>query len=214
MTTTIKEIRDVKDLFSNKEAISEIQKKLPKMFLIAEIESSRAGKMGMEVGSLRERVIISYFIYKFGEWNVKVNLPPTEHEVDVLVNDKPYSIKTITGNGGVKAVWTVDRERVLDFIKKYTPQCDIILVNIRWGENGGIFLIPLEAQKEIAMQLKNAYLKAPKPGTNPRGIEFSKEAMTRLLVHPKTLKIVIQWKKEVISYDVFGRWVEAWATKN
>src|SRR3989344_6200923 len=115
-------LRDIADLFSDKEAVAEIQRKLPKMFLIAEIESSRAGKMGMEVGTARERVIISYFIYKFGRDNVKIDLPPNEHEIDVLVNNKPYSIKTITGNGGVKAVWTVDRERVLEFIRKYKPK--------------------------------------------------------------------------------------------
>jgi hypothetical protein len=31
----------------------------PKLFRIAEIESSRAGKVGMEVGSLGERVIVA-----------------------------------------------------------------------------------------------------------------------------------------------------------
>ena len=175
---------NIADLFSDKKSIAELQKKLPKLFLMAELESSRAGKIGMEVGSFRERILISYFIYKFGENNVTVNLPPTEHEIDVLVNNKPYSIKTITNNAGVKVVWTVDREKVLDFIKKYQPKCDIILVNIRWDGEGSLFLIPLEAQKEVFLQLDaDGYLKAPKQGTNPRGIEFSKETLLRLLAH-------------------------------
>ena len=175
---------NIADLFSDKKSIAELQKKLPKLFLMAELESSRAGKIGMEVGSFRERILISYFIYKFGENNVTVNLPPTEHKIDVLVNNKPYSIKTITNNAGVKVVWTVDREKVLDFIKKYQPKCDIILVNIRWDGEGSLFLIPLEAQKEVFLQLDaDGYLKAPKQGTNPRGIEFSKETLLRLLAH-------------------------------
>lgn len=202
---------DVADLFSDKKTIEEIQKKLPKLFLLAEKESSRAGKMGMEVGSVRERILIAYFIYKFGEKNVIVDLPPTEHEIDVVVNNKSYSIKTITGDGGVKVVWTVDREKVLDFIKKYHPKCDLILVNIRWNEEGSLFLIPLEAQKEVFLQLgADGYLKAPKQGTNPRGVEFSKETMLRLFTHPRTLKMPIQWKKETLPHSIFDRWLEAW----
>jgi len=43
-----------------------IQKELPQLFHIAELESSRAGKIGMEVGSVRERILVALFIYKFG----------------------------------------------------------------------------------------------------------------------------------------------------
>src|SRR3989338_6791162 len=96
---------DIKELFIDKTIISEIQDKLPKLFRIAEIESSRAGKIGMEVGSLREKVIGGLLIYKFGEDNINTNIPITEPETDIVVGGKNLSIKTITGNGGVKAVW-------------------------------------------------------------------------------------------------------------
>src|SRR3989344_6207026 len=96
----------VKDLFSNTHFVLRIKGKLPKLFHIAELESSRAGKIGMEVGSAREKVIIALLIYKYGKENINTNIPITETETDVMVKTVPYSIKTITGNGGVKAVWT------------------------------------------------------------------------------------------------------------
>lgn len=102
------------------------------MFQLAELESSRAGKIGMEVGSLREKIIILLLNYKFGEKYVETNIPITEPEVDVKLFNQPISIKTITGNNGVKLIWTVDREKVLEFFQSYYPSCDIILVQINW----------------------------------------------------------------------------------
>lgn len=57
----------VKVIFEDEEIIQKIQARLPYLFQLAELESSRAGKMGMEVGSLRERIIVALLIYKFGE---------------------------------------------------------------------------------------------------------------------------------------------------
>ena len=116
-----------KDLFSDNRLVIRIKSKLPKLFHIAELESSRAGKIGMEVGSVMERVIISLLIYKYGKENVNTNIPITETETDVIVKDIPYSIKTITGDGGVKAVWTVDASSAVNFIENYTPKCHILL---------------------------------------------------------------------------------------
>jgi len=55
------------ELFENEKIVNKIKKRLPYLFQIAELESSRDGKIGMEVGSLREKVIIALLIYKFGE---------------------------------------------------------------------------------------------------------------------------------------------------
>ncbi len=65
---------DVRELFLGKDNVSLIQDKLPKLFRVAEIESSRAGKIGMEVDSLRERILVALLIFKFGEWNVDTNI--------------------------------------------------------------------------------------------------------------------------------------------
>ena len=203
---------DIKELFTDNITVSEIQAKLPKLFRIAEIESSRAGKIGMEVGSLREKVIGGLLIYKFGEVNVNTEIPITESETDVILAGKNLSVKTITGNGGVKAVWTVDAESSKNFIDNYIPKCDILLIQIWWGENkDSLFFIPLNVQKEIFNLLgKEKYLKMPKAGTNPRGVEFSKESIQKMLQHPKTSKIKINWIKQDIPYNVYKRWIDFW----
>jgi len=54
------------ELFDDKNLVRKIQNKLPYVFQLSELESSRAGKTGMEVGSLRERIIVALLIYKFG----------------------------------------------------------------------------------------------------------------------------------------------------
>ena len=98
-----KQLKNIEDLFADKEYIKTIQKKLPKLFDIASIESSRAGKIGMQVGSLRETVLISLLFFAFGEDKVNADFPITTSEKDAEVNGDPISIKTITGNGSIKA---------------------------------------------------------------------------------------------------------------
>ncbi len=44
------------EIFEDKKLVEKIRKRLPYLFYLAELESSRAGKIGMEVGSLRERI--------------------------------------------------------------------------------------------------------------------------------------------------------------
>ncbi|MBU2639002.1 MAG: ThaI family type II restriction endonuclease [Nanoarchaeota archaeon] len=203
---------ELKKLFTNKAFVLKIQAKLPKIFRITEIECSRAGKIGMEVGSLRERAVIALFIAQLGKEVVNTDIPITEPEADVIIYGKPVSIKTITANSGVKAVWTVDAQSAQNFINNYKPKCDIILVHIFWGlEKGGFYFIPLDVQNEIFNKLGSAaYLQMPKPGTNPRGVEFSKDALKQLMMHKKTIIITIRWEKDAIDYDVYGRWVDYW----
>lgn len=86
-------------MFSDINLVARIRDKLPKLFHIAELESSRAGKLGMEVGSLRERIIVALFIYYFGESAVKTDIPITCPEIDVMILDNPVSIKTLTSSG-------------------------------------------------------------------------------------------------------------------
>jgi len=86
----------ITELFSDRALVEKIQIRLPQLFHIANLESSRAGKIGMEVGSLRERILIALLIYRFGEESVYTELPITETEIDVVVFDRPLSIKTIS----------------------------------------------------------------------------------------------------------------------
>ena len=46
-------------IFEDKKLVEKIATRLPYLFQLAELESSRAGKIGMEVGSLREKIIVA-----------------------------------------------------------------------------------------------------------------------------------------------------------
>ena len=205
---------DLLNLFSDAKIVKKVQIKLPKLFQIAELESQRAGKVGMEVGSIRERIIVSLLIYKFGEKNVETEIPITEPEVDVKLFGKPISIKTKSGSGfaGVKLIWTVDAKNAMEFQNTYVPSCDMIYVQINWGNTGGLFYFPSKVQIEVFKDIgRENYIKLPSIGTNPRGVEMSSKAMQKLLEHSSIYKIKIDWNKEEIKFNAFKRWIDLWA---
>ncbi len=200
-------------IFEDKKLIDKIKKRLPYLFQLAEIESSRAGKVGMEVGSLRERIIVALLIYKFGEENVKTDIPITEPEVDVKVFSQPISIKTITSKefSRVKLIWTVDAQKAQEFRENYYPHSDILLIQISWNSQGGFYYIPLEAQRRLFNQIgRGKYIKLPKPGTNPRGVEITKEALFQLINFKETKFIEICWQKNKVDYNPYKKWVDYW----
>jgi len=201
------------EIFEDEKLIERIQKRLPHLFQLAEFESSRAGRIGMEVGSVRERIIVALLIYKFGEANVESEIPITEPEVDVMLFGEPISVKTITGNsfGGVKVIWTVDAEKARQFSEAYQPMCDMLFVQINWGKEGGFFYIPIKVQKRLLDKTgRKSYIKLPKAGTNPRGVEITKEALTSLVEDDETKSIKINWQKTKIEFNAYKRWVDLW----
>lgn len=206
--------KNINEIFDNKKLIKKIKEKLPYLFQLAEIDNSRDGKLGMEVGSARERIVIALLIYKFGEDNIKTNIPITEKETDVIVFDEPISIKTVTNKKviGVKLIWTVDAEKALEFINNYSPECEMLLVHINWGGKGGMYLLSKESQKEVLEKFgKEFYFKLPKKGTNPRGVEITNQAINKLLEHSSTKKVKIDWSRDdSIEYNAYDRWVEHW----
>lgn len=199
------------ELFQDPKIVEKIRQRLPYMFQIAELECSRAGKIGMEVGSVREKILIALLIYRFGEENVEAKIAITEPEVDVKLYGKPVSIKTITGFGGVKMIWTVDAQKAAEFRNTYTPKCDMLFALINWGRQGGLCYIPLEVQLKVLSRMgRNQYIKLPKPGTNPRGVEYSKEALMNLLEAKQTKRIEIEWRKKQVEFNYYERWVDLW----
>ncbi|MCK4459639.1 MAG: ThaI family type II restriction endonuclease [Methanosarcinales archaeon] len=136
------------ELFDDEKLVNRIKTRLPHLFQLAELESSRAGKIGMEVGSLRERIIVALLIYKFGGANVEIEIPITEPEVDAILFSEPISIKTITGKGfgGVKLIWTVDAQKAREFRENYYPRCSILLIQINW--DGGTLLHTFGSSKK------------------------------------------------------------------
>ena len=201
------------EIFEDEKLVNRIKTRLPYLFQLAELECSRAGKIGMEVGSLRERIIVALLIYKFGEANIETEIPITEPEVDVKLFESPISIKTITGKGfsGVKLIWTVDAQKAREFRETYYPHCDILLIQINWDSIGGFYYIPLEAQKRVFDRVSGeGYIKLPKPGTNPRGVEVTKEALASLVKDKMSKAIEISWQKTKVDYNPYRRWIDYW----
>lgn len=201
------------EIFEDEELKTKVQKKLPSLFQIAELESSRAGKIGMQVGSLRENVVIALLIYKFGEDNVETEIPITEPEVDLKLFGRPVSVKTITGKsfGGVKLIWTVDAQKAREFSDNYYPRCDILLVQVNWDSKGAFYYLPLEVQKKVFEKIgREEYIKLPKPGTNPRGVEITKEALEAIVTDKESKAIGIYWQRAKIDYNQYQRWVDYW----
>jgi len=201
------------ELFSDELFIKKIQVLLPQLFEIAQIESSRAGKTGMEVGNLREKILVSMLIHKFGKDNVDTEKPTTEPEVDVKISGHPLSIKTITKKylGGIKISWTVDEAKSKEFLNTYIPTCDMLIARIEWNNMGGIYYIPQKVQKEyIEANGIETYLKLPKPGTNPRGIEITRTSLESLSTNENSKSLEIEWTKRDLNYDPYKRWVDYW----
>lgn len=201
------------DMFADTDLVAKIKDRLPYLFQLAELESSRAGKIGMEVGSVREKVITALLIFKYGEKNVESNLPITEPEVDVKLFNNPISIKTISGKepSGVKLIWTVDAEKAKYFLDTWQPTYDLLFVHINWSAIGGLYYIPSEVQNSIFQKLgRERYIKLPKQGTNPRGVEISTEALRAAMKDPNTKSVEIYWIKESIDYNPFKKWVDLW----
>ena len=203
----------LQEIFNDEILKKKIKDKLPHLFHIAELESSRAGKIGMQVGSAREAILIALLIYKFGEENVDTQIPITEAEIDVKLFGNPISIKTITGKrfSGVKLVWTVDAQKAKEFRENYYPHCDILLVQINWNNNGGLYYIPMKAQERVFKEIgRENYIKLPKSGTNPRGVEITKQALSQLLKDKETHIIEISWQRSKVDYNPYRRWVDYW----
>lgn len=208
--------RHLIEIFEDEELKAKIQAKLPYLFSIAELESSRAGTTGMQVGSLRENVIIALLIYKFGEKNVETWVRITEPEVDLRLFGQPVSIKTIKGKrlSGVKLIWTVDTPKTQEFRENYYPRCDILLVQVNWGGKGGFYYLPLEVQRKVFNAVgRAAYIKLPKPGTNPRGVEITKEALEAIVTDKESKAIEIYWQRTKVDYNPYQRWVDYWREK-
>jgi hypothetical protein len=140
-------------LFDDKLVVKRVKNKLPHLFQLAELESSRNGKLGMEIGSVRERILIALLMYKFGIDIVDPNIPITAPEIDVIVNNEPLSIKTMTTQSRswtpIKLIWTVDRQKALEFKDNYQPTCAMMVAKICWNSQGKLLLFSKKSQLEV-----------------------------------------------------------------
>ena len=64
---------------------------------------------------------------------------------DVLIGGRPLEVMTVTGNGRVTAVWTVDNESVRDAVDRFRFESDMLAALIFWGrEAESLFYISSE----------------------------------------------------------------------
>lgn len=179
-------------------------------FLIAELESSRGGKGGMQAGTVRENIVAASLEVFFKTSNVDCSSRITESDKDLLLFNQPLSIKTKTGlgNSGIKVIWTTDYALARKFISTYNPKTNLILVKIKWDGTGFFYLVPLVVQKRIFQSLgRSHYLKPPASGRNCRGAEFTSIAIKKLINEDETVKIPIKFpKKDSIKINPTERW--------
>ena len=198
----------IESLFADKERMDRLTYGLPRAFEMAALEVPKGNPA---VGILREHILTGFFISEFGEDRVKTLTDGTKRGFDVSVCGHNLSIKTVTGNGEVKVLWTVDPLKIgIEISRDYKPECDIFLANIHWGqERDSIFYIPLAVQADAREQFKDNYLKA-KVGTNHRGIAISNTAMKFMKTDNRVLKHSVHWTQSGINYKPHDRWEEFW----
>ena len=60
---------------------------------------------------------------------------------------------------------------------------------------------------------REKYIKLPEPGTNPRGVEITKDALSHLVEDKEVKNIGITWQRSKVDYDPYKRWVDYWREK-
>lgn len=194
-----------------------IQTELPCFFEEAEQNNSRNGKLGMQIGSERETILIAMKKCIFGDENVDANIGITESEVDVIAYNEEISIKTFTGKNlkAFKLYWASDYDKMLDFYEIYFPNHDMIYVHINWNSTGGLYYAPKESQQAIFNEIgKETYLTIPRRGTNSRGVSISTKAVKMLSVHNDVLCIPITWNKQNIKADPYAKYLTKWKKRS
>ena len=104
-----------------------------------------------------------------------------------------------------------DTQKAREFRENYYPLCDALLVQVNWDAEGGLYYLPLEVQRRVFREIgKERYIKLPKPGTNPRGVEIAKEALEVIATDKDSKAIEIYWQRTKIDYNPYERWVDFW----
>ena len=191
------------ELFADASRMARLTEGLPAAFEMAEKEVPKGNPA---VGLVREHILIGFFIDEFGEDNVQLPGDGIARGHDILLHGSPLSIKTITGTGAVKVLWTVDPLQIgREISRDYSPDCDILLLRIHWGKAvDSIFYIPQAVQQEVRDALKDGYLHA-KVGTNHRGISISSAGMNALLTDGRTLRAGVNWQRAGLDHTPYAR---------
>ena len=196
------------ELFSDRNATTKFTLGLPQAFERASLELPGGNPA---VGFLREHAITGFFKGYFGD-RAKIPAEGNKREFDVDICGHQLSIKTVTGRGRVKVLWTADTYSVnAEIDGGYSPSCDMFLTRIFWEQKKeSVFYIPKEVQIEVfESDGADNYLSSATM-TNNRGIEISTLSMNTLQAHADTRKLSVNWEKLGIEYTPYDRWEDFW----
>lgn len=196
-------------LFKNDQSIALLQTKLPLAFEMASMEMPKGNPA---VGIIRENILTSFLSSQLETGSVIQAESGTARGSDLLLCGQPLSIKTTTGNGAIKVLWTVDPLKIgQEMALTYQPDCDVVLVCIFWGKDKeSVFYIPKEVQQKVMDEVGRSSYLAAEVGTNHRGINIASSARKKLLQHDDTLKIKINWNRIKPAYNPRKRWDDFW----
>jgi len=183
MDTPIEELDELKSVLENKEA----QRCLIELYSQSQMECTRNGKCGMEIGMAREKdlaAILKMYLKKF-PLNLAID---NELPEDYVIGKRKISAKHATGKISsltVRAKWTSADEAVEEAITymiqaEDTYYTDLLVVYFDM-KNKKITIICISAEhiKHVIKEYGNDAFKIP--SGNSRGIEYTKKAMTEFL---------------------------------
>jgi hypothetical protein len=124
-----------------------------------------------EIGNFREKDLVSYMKYHFGEY-VDYQICNKKEE-DVVVFDRRISIKHSSQmkdvSSGIKVCWTVHSSLQDQFIDTYTFNTDLLLVYVNVEQYDGQIRVYYMSKEKLNIEYSNKFKKL---NGNSRGIEF------------------------------------------
>lgn len=166
----------------------EAQRGLISLYADSQVECTRNGACGMEIGMAREKdlcAVLKYFLKDTIQLEIQNSLPE-----DFLISGEKVSVKHSQSKVGaaVKAKWTSADKSVESDIKamieapdEYYPHLLLIYLSVP-EKKITIVCISKEKNKEVIQNLREEAFKVPKG--NSRGIEYSSKAMKSLMKDP------------------------------
>lgn len=161
---------------------------------------STNGKIGMEVGKWREKIMIVCLWDCFGKENVII-VSESKGNIDMYFFGVPMSIKfaDITKNvTKINATWSIGKtdEQVEENKKEYKPDFTILYCGIRYGQTcNSIFLIDTKTQNEVFGELgRETYLTR-----GGKGLTIPAKVVKKLIQHQSTKSIVVTYFPDKIT---------------
>ncbi|MHA1344033.1 MAG: ThaI family type II restriction endonuclease, partial [Promethearchaeota archaeon] len=108
-------------IFNNKEFITKIKKRLPKLIYDLDSAFRKGGKLSPDIGNLREKMMIGILKKQYPN-KIKYDFESQESELDFEFEGEEISFKTSISKG-FKLIWTANYTKAIDFYENFIPSC-------------------------------------------------------------------------------------------